>query len=285
MISIIISSYQDDFYAFLEKNITETIGISYEIIKIHNPGLIGICEAYNNGASRAKYDNLLFIHEDILFLNHNWGELLVNHLNRKSTGVIGLAGSNYVPVAPCAWSLSDSKYTFGNVNNKERLRGEKQKIVRSAQRVFGLDGVFLAARKPVYNEFRFDEDIKGFHGYDTDFSLRVATKYNNYVIWDVFIKHFSKGNPDKIYLDNHMLIRRKISQRFNKIFDEELEINMFRYFLSNYFSYYKCSIKNIQVTLKFFPRKISLTKRYPILKAYLIYFYVYNFRKHLKVQN
>ena len=56
MLSIIISSYQDKFYSALEQNIAETIGIPHEIIKIDNPNLMGICEAYNKGALLSKYD-------------------------------------------------------------------------------------------------------------------------------------------------------------------------------------------------------------------------------------
>ena len=51
MISIVISSYQPHFFAALEKNIVETIGVTYEIVQIYNPGTMGICEAYNKGAN------------------------------------------------------------------------------------------------------------------------------------------------------------------------------------------------------------------------------------------
>lgn len=43
MVSIIISSYQEKFYSALEINIAKTIGIPYEIIKIDNLNLMGIC--------------------------------------------------------------------------------------------------------------------------------------------------------------------------------------------------------------------------------------------------
>ena len=127
MLSIIISSYQESLYSALEKNIAQTIGISYEIIKIYNPNKMGICEAYNIGASKAKYDFLLFIHEDILFHTKNWGELLINHLNKENTGVIGIAGSNYVPRTPSSWSVSGNKYNFGNVNTKENIINQSLK--------------------------------------------------------------------------------------------------------------------------------------------------------------
>ncbi|HBR11511.1 MAG TPA: hypothetical protein DD740_04740 [Chryseobacterium sp.] len=73
MLSIIISSYQPDYFAALEKNIAETCGIPYEIVKIDNPGVMGICEAYNKGAALAQYENLLFLHEDVEFETKDWG--------------------------------------------------------------------------------------------------------------------------------------------------------------------------------------------------------------------
>jgi len=268
MLSIIISSYQEKFYSALEINIAETIGMPYEIIKIDNPNLIGICEAYNKGASKAQYDYFLFIHEDIIFQNQNWGELLINHLKREETGVIGLAGSNYVPRAPSSWSISDSRYKFCNVNSKEVIGFKPIPY----DKVFALDGVFLAIKKSVYIKFLFDENIKGFHGYDTDFSLRVASQYCNYVIWDIFIKHFSKGNPDKLWLESNMKIRKKIKIQFNENFDEQLETEMFQYFLNTYFSYYKLGLKNILVTLRFFPKKVSFKNKLHICETYLYYF-------------
>lgn len=76
IISIIISSYQPNYFLALEKNIAETIGIPYEIIKIDNPNTMGICEAYNKGASKAQFENLLFIYEDILFQTKYWGRVI-----------------------------------------------------------------------------------------------------------------------------------------------------------------------------------------------------------------
>jgi hypothetical protein len=268
MISIVISSCNEQLFLELEKNIIESIGTAFEIIRINNPNLMGICEAYNKGASMAKYDYFLFIHEDIIFQTQNWGKLLMNHLKRENTGVIGLAGSNYVPRAPSSWSLSDSKYTFCNVNSKE------MKAIKPIpyDKVFAIDGVFLAIKKSVYLQFIFDQNIKGFHGYDTDFSLRVASQYDNYVISDIFITHFSKGNPDKLWIESNIQIRKKIKIQYNKNFDENLETQMFQYFLNTYFLYYKLNIKNILATLHFFPNKVNLNNKLDIYRTYLNHF-------------
>ena len=206
MISIIISSYQDKFYSALEKNIAETIGIPYEIIKIVNPNLMGICEAYNKGASLSKYDYLLFVHEDVLFHTNNWGQILIDHLEIENTGVVGVAGSGYVPKAPISWNVPDINYVYLNLiqNTKRKNNSKLYSNISESTKAFALDGVFLAVKKTVYEEFLFDEIVKGFHGYDTDFSLRVATKYDNYVISNILIEHFSKGNPDVFFFKNNV---------------------------------------------------------------------------------
>ncbi len=267
IISIIISSYQPNYFLALEKNIAETIGIPYEIIKIDNPNTMGICEAYNKGASKAQFENLLFIHEDILFQTKYWGELLINYLNKKNTGVVGLAGSKYVPSAPASWSISNDRYTYCNVNSKKTAH-EK---LKSYQKVFALDGVFLAVKKSVYQEFTFDENIEGFHGYDTDFSLRVATQYHNYVIGNIFIEHFSKGILDKKWIDNNIQIRKKIKYNFNDIYDEDLELRVFYSFLKKYFQYYRFNLVNLRKTLFFLPSKISLKNICLIFNEYIHY--------------
>lgn len=275
MLSIIIASYQPHYYKALENNVANTIGIPYEILKVDNPGKMGICEAYNKGASQAQYDYLLFVHEDIIFHTNNWGQLLINHLSKENTGVVGLAGSNYVPKAPIGWFIFDEKYNFKNYiqNNKEKTNPEPKLMTRSFAKVFGLDGVFLAVKKSVYHEFLFDESVKGFHGYDLDFSLRVATKYDNYVLGDIIIEHFSLGNPDKTWFDNNIQIRKKINHHFHENFDETLETTMFHHFLRNYFSYYTCNLKSIFFTLSFFPKKVSLKNKYQIMRGYLFYFF------------
>lgn len=273
MLSIIISSYQENYFSALEKNIAETIGIPYEILKIDNPGKFGICEAYNLGASKSQYDYLLFVHEDVLFHTKNWGHLLVNHLSVENTGVVGVAGSNYVPKTPYAWFVFDEKYNFKNYiqNNKEKSNPELKLMLHSFAEVFALDGVFMAVKKSIFQEFIFDEEVKGFHGYDTDFSLRVATKYHNYVINNVLIEHFSFGYQDKVWLDNHMLIRKKIRNEFNSIYDKDLEIHMFYAFLGKYFQYNNFNVRNIKKTLEFYPPKTNLKNKLLLFNEYIHY--------------
>lgn len=285
MISIIISSYLPQYFSALEKNIAETVGVPYEIIKIDNPRLMGICEAYNKGATKSQYDYLLFTHEDILFKTDSWGEKLINHLDQKNTGIIGLAGSSYIPSAPSSWTVSE-KYNVVNLlqGNKENLEYFPiQTTKEKRNKVFAVDGVFLGIKKEDYIDFRFNENLlKGFHGYDLDFSLRVSKKLQNYVVDDILIQHFSGGNLNKFWFDTNIKIKQNIGSDLQKEKDPETETNAFLGFLYNYFEYYPVNRQSILFTLKFYPKKLNFKNHLIILKKYINYIrYSKNINKKL----
>ncbi|MCY1659838.1 glycosyltransferase [Chryseobacterium sp. SL1] len=287
MLSIIISSYQKHYFDQLTENIRETIGedFRYEIIQIWNPNVMSITEAYNSGAEKARYENLLFLHEDLIFYAQNWGYKLLEHLQKKNSGTVGVAGSSYVPSAPSSWTVAEkynSVYILqGNKENTEFFHINSTEKIRTE--VFAVDGVFMAIKKDNYDKFRFDENLKGFHGYDLDFSLRVARKLQNYVINDILLKHFSGGNPDKKWLDANINIRKKLGSDFKHKIDLEVEKEVFQGFLYNYFRYYPVNRKNILFTLQFYPKKLNFRDHLEILKKYYHYIrYSANINKHTK---
>lgn len=287
MLSIIISSYQKYYFDQLTENIRETIGedFLYEIIQMWNPNVMSITEAYNSGAEKARYENLLFLHEDLIFYTQNWGYKLLEHLQKENSGIVGVAGSSYVPCAPSSWTVAEkynSVYILqGNKENTEFFHINLTEKNRT--KVFAVDGVFMAIRKENYNKFRFDENLKGFHGYDLDFSLRVARKLQNFVINDILIKHFSGGNPDKKWLDANINIRKKLGSDFKHQTDHEVEKEVFLGFLYNYFKYYPVNRKNILFTLRFYPKKLNFKDHLEILKKYYHYIrYSGNINKHTK---
>jgi hypothetical protein len=46
---------------------------------------------------------------------------------------------------------------------------------------------------------RFDENLAGFHFYDTDISLQVLERGYKVSTIDITIKHFSEGKPPEIF--------------------------------------------------------------------------------------
>lgn len=274
MISIIISSYQEHYYNQLVENISKTIGpCQYEVIQIWNPALMSITEAYNKGASQAKYDNLLFIHEDLIFHTHEWGQNLILHLEKPNVGIIGVSGSFYVPTAPSSWTVSE-EYQRTNIleSTKENPVARHTKTINNNfNKVFGVDGVFLAMKKNNFTLYKFNEELKGFHGYDLDISLRVSKNLQNYIVGDILIEHFSMGNLDKKWFDANVKIRQNVGSHFNKK-NALVERKVFLGFLNRYFQYYPITLKNILFTLQFYPFKfLDIRGHFVILKKYLNY--------------
>lgn len=219
MISIIVSSYKENYYQQFAKSIKETIGdISYEIIKIDNPSMMGLCKAYNQGALRAKYKYLVFAHEDILFHTANWGSIIQNVFEQDpQIGLLGCAGGMYKSLLYQGWGV-DSNYTssymigshYGFSHLSKTLRGISRGIKLDInqnipanfretaivnEQVIMLDGMFLVTTKNIHEVIPFDENtFKGYHCYDLDYSLQIDRQYKVVVNHNILVEHLSPGN-------------------------------------------------------------------------------------------
>lgn len=253
MLSIIISSYQSQLFTSLQTNIAETCGIPYEIIKIDNPGLMGICQAYNIGGEKAQYSNLLFIHEDILFIDTNWGPKLLRNLELPNCGVIGVAGGDYYSYIPSSWSHRghNSINIIQVVDKSFEQHNNSFTKNNSSQIVKGIDGVFLACKKDIFEKFRFNEKITGYHGYDLIFSLSVAKKYSNYIIDEILIRHFSSGNRSKDWFNSILQVREIIGQFPNQKIDKKVEMDAFYRLIFNLKNYEVARGRPILIALKY----------------------------------
>lgn len=286
MLSIIISSYQPEFYSALKKNIAETIGIPYEIIKIDNPNLMGICEAYNKGASLSKYDYLLFVHEDVIFHTNNWGGVIVDIFNEdENVGLIGVAGSKVKTKAPSGWWSCPENYKVINilqhVNSKVEKWdfGENEKVTEVA----AIDGVFMITKKTA--DLYFDERLKGFHNYDLFLSTFIKRKNEKIVVTkDILIEHFSNGNVNfdwfKKALTFYKLYKKNLPLYVdcNQVELRKLEIKNSENFIKNY-TFYKTDFQIMKYWFSFFFKN-------PILKFHAEHLFLlsYKFYKKCKIK-
>ncbi|MPM99651.1 hypothetical protein SDC9_146844 [bioreactor metagenome] len=59
-------------------------------------------------------------------------------------------------------------------------------------------------------QIHFDENLKGFHGYDFDITIQsTLAGFTNYVAYDISLEHLSRGKPDKNYFKNLIIIFKK----------------------------------------------------------------------------
>lgn len=235
MLSIIVSSYQPEYFLQFSNNIEETIGVNfaYEIIQIWNPNLMGICEAYNKGAEKAQYENLLFVHEDVLFETQNWGAILINFLEDERMGCIGLAGANYIPNTPAPWWIIDN-YKNSHLAHFNKKTNKRYDYTFSSDNGLLpskiLDGVFLACRKNIWKRVKFNEELKGFHGYDINFSLAVSEIKQNHILNKINIVHFSAGSLTSEWMTQLIKAYNLSSYKQKDIINKDTELASFKYF-------------------------------------------------------
>ena len=230
MISIIVCSKNIQDYRILHRNIQETIGLKFEMIRINNEAnSYSICEAYNLGILKSNFDIICLCHEDVSFFTMDWGLKVDRHLEDKKVGLIGLAGSDTFSNIPNGWWVQ-SKYNSLHVRVLQRNKAEHSELhsvpfkyhstnksseaghlsKENKEEVVVLDGVWLCGRREVFKKYRFDDQLLNvFHGYDIDISLSIHLEYSNYVINDVVIMHKSIGAKTQEWVDSCIQLSEK----------------------------------------------------------------------------
>jgi Glycosyltransferase like family len=199
MFSIIICSIHPVLLEQVRSNIADTISQPYELLVWDNrESSKGLCEVYNLLAAKARFPFLCFMHEDILLPN-NWGSSLLDAFREDNgLGLIGISGSKYK-----SRTLSGTATGMLEFDRIEILhKNAKQETITLfnnpsnavLENTVTLDGVLLATRKSVWQEFPFNEKIlHGFHLYDLDFSIRVQQKFRIAVLFNIRMTHLTEG--------------------------------------------------------------------------------------------
>lgn len=221
MISVIICSRLKTLHPDFLNNIRNTIGADFELIHIDNSeNKYGICEAYNSGYHRSKFPYLCFLHDDVKFHSSDWGIKIIQHLENKATGIVGIAGADMVHRVPIAWTkvFSVSHNVVQPARNQKDISHHillPKGYSDSKRTTITLDGILLGMRKEIMDQgIIFDENLPGFHGYDYDISIKSSLAgYQNYVIYDLTVEHFSGGKTNQEYYKNLIYIYKKFEKQ------------------------------------------------------------------------
>lgn len=286
MISIIVSSYNNNNFSKFEENISKTIGVDFEIIRIENHNEYSIAEAYNRGAMKANNEFLVFCHEDVLFHTDNWGAVVIDAFNRNTKlGLCGFAGSVLKTYEPSGWftRLRQNRKCYFIQGSNDRAFHENVFLVDENTKVACLDGFCLITKKEIFLENQFDENIiTGFHGYDIDLSLSIGQNFDLEVLFGIDVEHFSHGNMDGNYYDAIININRKWMHILPKIItDVDSKTHKYEEYRSlrsmiGIARINKCNIKKLDIYI-FNKKTIKLLgwKNYLIVLSYYIIVYVY----------
>jgi GT2 family glycosyltransferase len=204
MISIVCSTRQDDpeFTGHLNKT---TVG-DIEILQYINNGEFSLTELYNKGLDESTNDIVVFCHDDIM-LKDGWDKKIIDHFNSTDYGILGVAGTTDIGENGQWWS--DTSKMVGIVKHSSDGKTWESKYSNNFGKdiiqTIMVDGLLFAVRKDRIKR-RFNEEIKGFHFYDFDFT------FGNHldgvkvgVMFDVKITHKSIGQTNDEWEKNRLV--------------------------------------------------------------------------------
>lgn len=219
MISIIVCSVNDTLFDAFEQNISATIGVPFEMIRINNTAnAYSICSAYNEGAVKAIYPLLCFAHEDIEIQTMNWGGIVSNLFDKnRDVGLLGVAGTGYKPLSPSGWWYENANPDcfFTHYIQSDKKGGKAEMMYSNPENkklsaVVCVDGLWFCTRRDIALELQFDDRMfTGFHCYDVDYSLHVFQRYKVAVSYEVLIKHYSEGSLNRQWVNDTLKLYEK----------------------------------------------------------------------------
>lgn len=233
MFSIIICSISPERLLQVKKNIQETIGTEHEFIAIDNRETKWpIAKAYNEGAKRARYPYLFFVHEDVRFHSQDWGKVIAGKLEEPDCGVVGFAGCKVKLKAYSGWPQVPAfgcSFLYQKEPQKTNFAVFNVHLEHPFEEVVCLDGLGMFVSKAIWEKHPFDEKmLTGFHCYDLDFSMQIARtgKYKNYVCTTpaVLIEHFSLGNLDRAWMQETIRLHKEKWNAFLPLKTADVEL-------------------------------------------------------------
>ncbi len=224
MISIVCSTQEpkEEF----KQHVIKSSGFNedkVDFIFIENKnGKYSLAEAYIIGLNQAKYNTVIFLHDDLFFNNDKFGKKLIKHFdNNPEYGIIGLAGTRHL-ISP----MWHQKSMMGIVNHKHEGKTWESKYSDSQgediAEVAIVDGLFMAVRKDRIKH-TFNEQFPNFDFYDIPFCVEnhlAGVKVG--VITNIRVTHLSVGAG--INNDNW----KNNAKLFEELYGSKLPINVKR---------------------------------------------------------
>lgn len=190
-----------------------------EVIEKINNGEKSLSETYNEILSESKTDIVVLCHDDIYFDTNSWYYKLLDHFEDSDYGIIGVAGTTYMPKSGMWWE--DRSKMVGIVNHESEGKKWESKYSggfgNGIKEVVVVDGVFLVVKKSKLAQ-NFDESVEGFHFYDIQFCFRnFINGVKVGVISNVRITHKSIGMTNQQWEKNRILFLEKFKDELPKV--------------------------------------------------------------------
>ena len=182
-----------------------------EVIEKINNGDKSLSQTYNEILSEAKTDIVVLCHDDIYFDTNSWYHKLIKHFDKSDFGIIGMAGTTYMPASGMWWE--DRRKMIGIVNHESEGKKWTSKYAddlnNNIKQTVIVDGLFIAIHKKRIKQ-NFNEDFKGFHFYDIPFCFEnCLSGVKVGVITNIRLTHKSIGQTNEQWEKNRILFSEK----------------------------------------------------------------------------
>ena len=201
-----------------------------EVIEKINNGDKSLSQTYNEILSEAKTDIVVLCHDDIYFDTNSWYHKLIKHFDKSDFGIIGMAGTTYMPASGQWWE--DRRKMIGIVNHEHEGKKWASKysddLNNNIKQTVIVDGLFIAIHKKRIKH-NFIEEFEGFHFYDIPFCFEnhiSGVKVG--VITNIRITHKSIGQTNEQWEKNKILFSEKYKDNLpNKLpFDSDSRVKV-----------------------------------------------------------
>ena len=183
------------------------------VIEKINNGEKSLSETYNEILKESETDIVVLCHDDIYFDTQSWYSKILKHFEKSDFGIIGVAGTTYMPSSGQWWE--DRTKMIGIVNHEHEGKKWESKYSDSLENRIKetviVDGLFIALHKQRIKK-EFDTEFKGFHFYDIPFCFSnhiEGVKVG--VITNIRITHKSIGMTNEQWEKNKLQFANKFS--------------------------------------------------------------------------
>jgi glycosyltransferase involved in cell wall biosynthesis len=209
--------------------------VEYELIGINNVTnkFNSAASALNYGASLAKGDYYVFVHQDMEIFGDDFLESVVKYIDELNDCIIGLAGKK------------DLNGVYTNIRHGDRNQYAGEFRIEEPKEVQTLDECFIAMSKGVFDKLKFDENnCDNWHLYAVDMCLSAKLKNIKSYVVPLEAFHASSGVLSNGYWKTMDKLVAKYKKEYLNIFTTCTSVN------TGYFEYlfYKLSL-NLKIMI------------------------------------
>ena len=173
-------------------------------------------QALNYGASLVKTKYVIFLHQDICFLNKDSLEDIYNYLVKYNDSIIGVAGVK-----------KEKKGVYTSIVNGSNKKLAGEILISEPTKVLSLDECLIGMNIETYNKLKFDEiNFDNWHLYAADICYNADRNNINVYVIPASIWHTSTGRLNHAFFVGIKRFKKKYKKDYNRIKTACVDINM-----------------------------------------------------------